>query len=209
MRPLKSGRRVSSPPGASTPPVDGVPSYANFCPRCATPFGFEVLEGYRRPVCPQCGFVLYLDPKIAVICVIPLDGGILLGRRATPPGIGKWSFPAGYVNQGEVLQAAAEREVEEETSLQVAVQRLVNVYSEPDSPVVLVVYEAGVIAGRPQAGEELTEVGVFPAQALPQMAFEHDYRIVEDWLALRMAPVTRSGGSEADTHALNAHNSTD
>jgi len=165
-------------------PIDGVPAYAKYCPRCATPFAREIIEGYLRPVCPKCGFILYLDPKLAVVCVIPLDGGIVLGRRATAPGIGLWSFPAGYVNQGEVLEGAAEREVEEETTLEVRVRRLVNVYSELENPVVVVVYEAAVIQGTPQAGAELSEVGIFPARSLPTMAFRHDYQIVDDWLAL-------------------------
>jgi ADP-ribose pyrophosphatase YjhB (NUDIX family) len=154
-----------------------------FCPRCATPFGAEVIEGYRRPVCPQCGFIFYLDPKVAVACLIPLDGGILLGRRAITPGLGLWSFPSGYVNKGERLEDAAEREVLEETALCVRMERLVNVYSEPDNPVVLVVYEARVVDGTPQAGAEMTELQVFPPSGLPSMAFSHDQEIVADWQA--------------------------
>lgn len=164
--------------------IDRVPDYARFCPRCGSPFGFGIIEGYRRPVCPQCQFVLYVDPKLAVACIIPLDGGILLGRRATAPGRGKWSFPSGYVNLGENLEAAAEREVLEETSLRVQVRHLVNVYSETDNPVVLVVYEAEVLGGDPEPGAEMSQVAVFPATQLPAMAFAHDQQVVRDWLRL-------------------------
>lgn len=164
--------------------IDRVPDYAKFCPRCGSPFGYGVLEGYRRPVCPQCQFVLYVDPKLAVACIIPLDGGILLGRRATAPGLGKWSFPSGYVNLGETLESAAEREVLEETGLQVQVRQLVSVYSETDNPVVLVVYEARVISGNPEPGAEMSEVAVFRPTQLPPLAFDHDQQVVRDWLGL-------------------------
>ena len=162
--------------------VDRVPDYAKFCPRCATPFGHQVEEGYLRPVCPSCGFVLYLDPKVAVACIIPLNGGIVLGKRATNPGLGKWSFPSGYANSGEVLESAAAREVLEETSLEVRMGRLLGVYSEVNNPVILVVYEATVLEGKPCPGDELSEVGVFPPTQLPTMAFAHDEQIVQDWL---------------------------
>ena len=53
---------------------------------------------------PRCGFVFYLDPKIAVGTIIRATaGGIVLVRRAIEPGYGKWVFPGGYVDRGEPL----------------------------------------------------------------------------------------------------------
>ncbi len=48
-------------------------------------------------------------------------GRILLIQRAHEPGKGLWAVPGGKVRLGETLEAAARREVEEETSLQVAI----------------------------------------------------------------------------------------
>ena len=57
---------------------------------------------------------------MAVGVIVELDGKIVLGRRAHEPKLGLWSFPSGYVDAGEVVEAAAVREVEEEVGLRSA-----------------------------------------------------------------------------------------
>jgi ADP-ribose pyrophosphatase YjhB (NUDIX family) len=56
-----------------------------------------------------------MDPRLAAAAILPLDGGIVLVRRAIEPAYGRWSFPSGYVNRGEQVERAVEREVLEET----------------------------------------------------------------------------------------------
>jgi ADP-ribose pyrophosphatase len=56
-------------------------------------------------------------PKAAVGAVVIEEGRVLLVKRKYPPKQGKWAIPGGSVNLGESLQAAAEREVMEETGL--------------------------------------------------------------------------------------------
>ena len=52
----------------------------------------------------RCGFIFYLDPKIAVGTIIRTDSDrLVLVRRAIEPGYGKWVFPGGYVDRGETL----------------------------------------------------------------------------------------------------------
>ena len=165
-----------------------------YCPSCAGALRPVEMEGYERPVCGGCGFVYYLDPKVAVAVIVPRDGGIVLGRRAIDPGRGAWSFPSGYVNRGEVLEEAAIREVEEEIGLVVAIEGLVGLYSSAGETVVLAVYAARAVAGELEAGPEMSELGVFPPEQLPPMAFSHDRRIIADWQdfqARRTGPVAR------------------
>ncbi len=138
-------------------------------------------DGHR--ICSDCGRVIYSDPKVAVAAIIPLDDGIVLLKRAIQPNIGKWSFPSGYVNRGEKLELALEREVLEECGLIVSADRLLGVYSHTGSPVLLVVYEAKVQGGKLIAGDETSDAGIFPISSLPQMAFSHDGDIIKDWLA--------------------------
>ena len=152
-----------------------------FCPHCATPLDTRMMEGYQRPVCPACGWTYYEDPKVAVAVLIGRDGRLLLNRRAIEPGLGKWSFPSGYVNRGEVLEEAAAREVQEETSLAVQIDALFGVYSERGNPVVLVVYTADYMAGEAAAGPEVSEVGWFAPDDLPPLAFPHDHAIIARW----------------------------
>lgn len=127
--------------------------------------------------------MIYSDPKVAVAAIIPMDAGIVLLKRAIEPQIGKWSFPSGYVDRGEKLEQALEREVMEECGLVVKVEWLVGVYSEVGEAVVLVVYHADVVSGELLAGDETSDAQVFAVDAMPELAFEHDDRIVRDWLA--------------------------
>ena len=60
------------------------------------------VHGHNRPACLACGFVHYAGPKVAVGVVVFQDGRILLNRRAIDPGKGRWSFPSGYVDLGEL-----------------------------------------------------------------------------------------------------------
>jgi 8-oxo-dGTP diphosphatase len=111
---------------------------------------------------------------------VAMGGGVLLCRRAIDPGIGKWSFPAGYVDRGEELREALTRELREETGLSAELGRVVGVYSEAGNPVVLVVYAASA-TGEPRPSAEASELRVFDPGDLPELAFAHDSRIVEDW----------------------------
>ena len=130
----------------------------------------------------ECNRIIYSDPKVAVAAIIPMDGGIVLIKRAIEPRIGKWSFPSGYVDRGEKLERALEREVLEECGLAVSVDWLVGVYSEIGQAVVLVVYHADAVDGVLIAGDETSDARVFVVDAMPELAFEHDDRIVRDWL---------------------------
>jgi NADH pyrophosphatase NudC (nudix superfamily) len=159
-----------------------------YCGRCGTVLESQLQFGKQRPTCPSCGNIVFEDPKVAVAILIERDGKLLLGRRNINPGKGSWSFTAGYVDRGEVVEIAAVREVQEEVGCTVRLTELIGVYSEQGNPVVLVVYSATVAEGEPTAdGDEVTEVGWFAPQAMPEMAFPHDRRIVADWLQRQSA----------------------
>src|SRR5215470_369783 len=67
-----------------------------FCPRCGGALESRLLKATEpaRPVCVSCGFVFYIDPKVAVGTIITDERGrIVLVRRAIEPGYGKWVFP--------------------------------------------------------------------------------------------------------------------
>jgi CTP:molybdopterin cytidylyltransferase MocA/ADP-ribose pyrophosphatase YjhB (NUDIX family) len=159
-----------------------------FCPRCATPLEIQPVSydgGREHPVCPNCGFVVWNDPKVAALTLIPWEGGLLLGLRRENPGSGRWSFPSGFVDRGEVVEEAALRETREETGLEVELTGLVGVYSEPGNPVIVIAYAAEVRGGTLQADDDLVELRVFDPDNLPEMAFAHDTRIVRDWQAFQ------------------------
>lgn len=58
-------------------------------------------------------------PRVAVGAVIRHEGRFLLVRRANSPSKGRWSIPGGKIKPGETMQEAVEREVMEETGVNV------------------------------------------------------------------------------------------
>jgi ADP-ribose pyrophosphatase YjhB (NUDIX family) len=157
-----------------------------FCPRCG-----GALEGRRlkdgepeRLVCAACGFVFYLDPKVAACTIFMHEGGIVLLRRAIEPQAGKWVFPGGFVDRGEPVTAAAVRETLEEVNLKVGLLGILDVYSFPDSPIVVVVYAAEVLGGILKACDECDEVKAYPPESLPwgELAFPSTKAALRDYV---------------------------
>lgn len=136
-------------------------------------------------VCSRCGFVYYLDPKIAACTVTTHEDRIVLARRAISPGYGQWVIPGGFVDRGETVESAAIRETFEETEMKVRLTALLNIYSYPGSLVVIVVYLAERLAGVPRAGDETLEIGLFPPPDIPwdNLAFSSTRDALRDYLA--------------------------
>ena len=66
------------------------------------------------------------QPIVGIGAIIVQNGEILLAKRGSEPGKGKWSVPGGLVELGEKLEKAVVREVKEETNLDVEVVHLID-----------------------------------------------------------------------------------
>jgi 8-oxo-dGTP diphosphatase len=157
-----------------------------FCPRCAGPLSARSLKDGEpdRLVCAACEYVFYLDPKVAACTICMVDGGIVLLRRAIEPQLGKWVFPGGFVDRGEQVTDAAVRETLEEVNLRVGISGILDAYSFPGSPVVVIVYAAEVLGGDLAAGDESLEVRVFAPEELPwdELAFDSTRAALRDYV---------------------------
>lgn len=153
-----------------------------FCPHCGRPIERRHVAGRLRPHCPTCQVTFFADPKLAVAVLIVQGGRIVLQRRTIDPGLGRWTFPSGFVERGERVEDAALREVREEVGLDVKLTRLLGLYSTAGHPVVLAVYLAEPVGGQLVAGDETDDVGLFAPDELPELAFEHDEEIIRAWL---------------------------
>jgi ADP-ribose pyrophosphatase YjhB (NUDIX family) len=165
-----------------------------FCPRCGDGLERRLLKDGEpeRLVCAACGFVFYLDPKVAAGTICQVDGGVVLLRRAIEPQLGKWVFPGGFVDRGESVHDAAVRETLEEVNLRVRLTGILDVYSFSGHDVAVVVYAADVIGGSLRAGDESLEAEAFAPERIPwhDLAFESTRLALRDYLS-RFFPSVR------------------
>jgi 8-oxo-dGTP diphosphatase len=156
-----------------------------YCPRCATPLITRAVGDKPRRACPACPFIYFTDPKVAVGVLVLHQGKILLVRRAVMPEKGKWSLPAGFLDQGEDPQVTAVREALEETSLAVEIEALLDVYHNPAAQggaSILILYRARLVGGAIEAGDDADAAGFFGPDELPELAFASTAEAIGRWL---------------------------
>ncbi|MDP2743446.1 MAG: NUDIX hydrolase [Dehalococcoidia bacterium] len=159
-----------------------------FCPHCGRPLILAEVAGRVRPTCFPCGFSQFPDPKVATGVIATRSGRILLQQRRHPPGKGLWSFPGGFVDAGERVEEAALREILDETHVEIRLEGLVGVYSQPGQPVIFIVYHGVILSGEPSPGQESLAVGLFSLEELPPLAFPHDVEVLRHWKERKTSP---------------------
>ena len=166
-----------------------------FCSACGQPVEFRIPEGDTLPrhVCPACGTVHYVNPRIVVGCVPEAGSRILLCRRAIDPRYGYWTVPAGFMENGETLAQGAARETQEEALAQVEVRDLLAIVDVTHARQVHMMFRATLLDGRYGVGLESLEVELFEPRDIPWdlIAFPSVRFALERFLADREAEVER------------------
>jgi 8-oxo-dGTP diphosphatase len=163
-----------------------------YCPHCAAPLAEGVKFGRVRRFCRYCGFIHFVEPKVAVAAVVSDGERILLVRRNAIPRIGYWALPAGYMDADELPEEALVREVAEETGVAVRIVRLEGVAplaGWQERRGVLVLYRAEPrdgetpADGAPTAGDDVSEARWFTRDEVPwdELAFESTADHVARW----------------------------
>ncbi|MEJ2209380.1 MAG: NUDIX hydrolase [Anaerolineae bacterium] len=107
---------------------------------------------------------------------------VLLIRRRNPPFQGRWAIPGGFVEPGETLEAAARRELWEETGLEPRRLEQLRAFGAPGRDprgwVISIAHLALVGAGeaaawQPRAASDADDVGWFDLDDPPPLAFDH------------------------------------
>jgi 8-oxo-dGTP diphosphatase len=115
-------------------------------------------------------------PKLAVDCIILVEGKVLLIHRRNPPH--GWALPGGFVEYGETVEDAVRREMKEETGLELSDLRQFRVYSDPARDrrehVVSVVFAARG-TGKPEAGDDADRYRLVDLDSVPEseLVFDH------------------------------------
>jgi ADP-ribose pyrophosphatase YjhB (NUDIX family) len=140
----------------------------NYCSECGQAVARQVPKGdnRERSVCPSCGVVHYVNPKIVVGCVPERDGRILLCKRAIEPRYGYWTVPAGFMELGESTAQGAARETLEEACAEVEIGHLFASVDVVDAGQVHMFYTASLL-GDFAAGEESLDVAMYSEAEIP------------------------------------------
>ena len=102
---------------------------------------------------------------------------VLLIERGLPPYLGQWALPGGFVLDRETLEAAARRELEEETGLRDVYLEQLYTFGDPDRDprgrTIAVAYYALTPPAEPKASTDAAKAAWHPAARTPRLAFDH------------------------------------
>ena len=127
-----------------------------------------------------------LRPVIGVSALVRRDGKVLLVRRGRPPAAGLWSLPGGKVEFGERLEAAAIREIREETGIDIEGLARIDMAEiitrdnagAVDWHAVLVVFSGRYVGGEVRAGDDAAEARWVTSAGLAELTLTEDSRRV-------------------------------
>ena len=127
---------------------------------------------------------LGMGPYVTVDVIIEVPDGIVIIERTNPPY--GWALPGGFVDYGESLETAVEREAKEETGLELKNLRQFKTYSEPDRDprfhTVSTVFIAEGI-GIPRAGDDAANLKIVSSGELLEGKYAFDHRtVLEEYL---------------------------
>ena len=147
-----------------------------YCSACGSTVEISIPAGDNRPrhICVECETIHYQNPKIVAGC-LPVQGSrVLLCKRAIDPQYGKWTLPAGFMENGESLEEAAMRESIEEANASLETLRLYTVISLPHINQVYMMFLADLTDADYSPGAESLDVRLFKEEEIPwdEIAFK-------------------------------------
>ena len=146
-----------------------------YCSSCAHAVVRKIPEGEdrERDVCPSCGEIFYVNPKIIVGCIPTVGDQVLLCKRAIEPRYGKWTLPAGFMENRETTAEGAAREMWEEAEARAVDMALYRIFDVPHISQVYVFYRCEVLDGQFGVGSESLESKLYSEADIPwdELAF--------------------------------------
>lgn len=153
------------------------------CIRCGQAVVRRVVGDRERAVCPGCQHIHYENPlPVASAVVLDEDRRLLCVRRGNEPHRGEWCLPIGFAELGETIEQACLRELGEEAGLEGRVLRLLGATSQASEhygDLLVVSFLVQPLGGPARAGDDAAEVGWFPLDAHPPLAFSANEAALE------------------------------
>lgn len=147
----------------------------NFCSNCGNQVTQQIPEGDNRLrfVCNHCNTVHYQNPLVIAGVLPEYKQQILLCKRAIDPQKGRWTLPAGFLENDESTLDGALRECFEEANAKVLHPTLYALYDIPYINQVYVFYRAQLKNEEFGPSNESTEVALFNEEDIPwdELAF--------------------------------------
>jgi len=147
----------------------------NFCSVCGAAVETRIPPGDTLPrrVCVRCETIHYQNPKLVIGSIPIWERQVLLCKRAIEPRYGKWTLPAGFMENGETVAEAATRETIEEAGAHIELGDMFSMLSVPHINQVHVFYLARLLDLEFTAGVESLEVRMFDEDDVPwdELAF--------------------------------------
>ena len=163
----------------------------NFCSHCGSPTHRRIPEGDNRHrfICTntQCGVIHYKNPRIITGCLPTYKGKVLLCKRAIEPRYGRWTLPAGFMENGETTEQGAIRESQEEAHTNLHIEQLYALYNLPYINQVYFFYKAKLTDTDFGPSSESLEVALFSEEEIPwdNLAFSTVVKTLEYYFADR------------------------
>jgi len=170
-----------------------------FCNQCGASLSYRIPPGDDRSryVCDECGAVHYENPKVVVGCIPVWEEKILLCKRAIEPGLGMWTLPAGYLENGETAEEGAIRETFEEAGARVEIVRPYALFHLTFADHIYFMFSARMSGPHFAPGKESLLVDLFSEAQIPwsQIAFGVISETLKRFLADRngKAPILQVG----------------
>ena len=141
-----------------------------------------------RYTCSSCGLIHYQNPKIIVGALPTWKGKVLLCKRAIEPRLGKWTLPAGFMENGETAEQGAMRETLEEAGARIQKPILYREFDLPSINQIYLFYRGEMVSEHSSAGIESFEVALFEEQDIPwqELAFPLMSDILKEYFSDRI-----------------------
>ncbi|NYB52373.1 MAG: NAD(+) diphosphatase [Methanobacteriaceae archaeon] len=138
-----------------------------FCGKCGTPT--KTAPDELAKICPECGYTSYTRISPAVITAIVKDGKLLMAKHKGRSG-NMYGLIAGFVEAGETLEEAVQRETLEEVGLKLKNIKYFASQSWPFPHSLMMGFTAEYVGGEIKVdGKEITDAEWFSPEELPRI----------------------------------------